>query len=244
MFDLTLFGLFTGIVSGFFGVGGGMVLIPMLLFSGYIMKDAVAISIMQMVFSSIYGSFLNYQKNKTLLKDGLIIGLGGFFGGLQNSFVHSLVSNKFLELLFIGIVIFSIYRIAFSSPHGNDSKKIQNAPLLFVIGFIIGMLAMSIGVGGAVMLTPILLGYLYYNIKDASSLGLFFVIFSSIAGFLSLSFAGEMLYQEGAIVGIASLFGVFIGVKLKQIVNIKNFKYFILCLNITILGLMLYKTFL
>ncbi len=94
------------------------------------------------------------------------------------------------------------------------------------------------------MLTPILVGYLYYNIKDASSLGLFFVIFSSIAGFLSLSFAGEMLYTQGAIVGIASLFGVFIGVKLKQFVNITNFKYFILSLNITILGLMLYKTFL
>ncbi len=131
MLDLTFFGLFTGIISGFFGVGGGMVLIPMLLYSGYLMKDAVAISIMQMVFSSVYGSFLNYQKNKTLLKDGLIIGLGGFVGGLQNSFIHNLVSNKFLELLFIAIVIFSIYRIAFSSPHGNEVKKVQNTPLLY-----------------------------------------------------------------------------------------------------------------
>jgi uncharacterized membrane protein YfcA len=243
MFDLSLFGFVTGIIAGFFGVGGGMILIPMLLFSGFQMKDAVAISIMQMVFSSVYGSFLNYKKNKTLLKDGLIIGLGGFIGGLQNSFIHSLVSNKFLEILFIAIVIFSIYRITFSSPHGDESKKVQNTPLLFIIGFIIGMLAMSIGVGGAVMLTPILVGYLYYNIKDASSLGLFFVIFSSIAGFLSLSFAGEMLYSQGAIVGISSLLGVYFGVKLKHIVNIKNFKYFILCLNISILILMLYKTF-
>jgi uncharacterized membrane protein YfcA len=215
----------------------------MLLYTGFVMKEAVAISIMQMVFSSIYGSFLNYKQNKNLLKDGFIIGFGGFIGGFMNSFVHKLVTNEFLEVLFIAIVIFSIYRIAFSSPHGDESKKFHNTPLLFIIGFVIGMIAMSIGVGGAVMLTPILVGYLYYNIKDASSLGLFFVVFSSIAGFLSLSFAGEMLYSEGTTVGLASLIGVYFGVKLKQIVNIKNFKNFVLALNISILCFMLYKFF-
>jgi uncharacterized membrane protein YfcA len=244
MLDLTLFGLLTGLISGFFGVGGGMVLIPMLLFSGYVMKDAVAISIMQMVFSSVYGSFLNYKKNKTILKDGFIIGLGGFLGGLQNSFIHSLVSNETLQIVFIAIVVFSIYRLTMSSPHGDESKKFHSTPLLFTIGFIIGMIAMSIGVGGAVMLTPILVGYLFYNLKDASSLGLFFVIFSSIAGFLSLSFAGEMLYSEGAVVGVASLLGVYFGVKLKHFVNMQNFKYFVLTLNVSILSFMVYKTFL
>jgi uncharacterized membrane protein YfcA len=244
MFDLTLFGLLTGIISGFFGVGGGMVLIPMLLFTGYVMKDAVAISIMQMVFSSIYGSFLNYKKNNAILKDGLVIGIGGFVGGLQNSFIHSFVSNESLQMLFIAIVIFSIYRLTISSPHGDESKKFHSTPLLFILGFIIGMIAMSIGVGGAVMLTPILVGYLFYNLKDATSLGLFFVIFSSVAGFLSLSFAGEMLYTEGAIVGVASLIGVYFGVKLKHLVNIKNYKYFILTLNVSILLFMVYKTFL
>lgn len=241
MFDLALFGIITGFISGFFGVGGGMVLVPMLLFAQYSMKEAVSISIMQMVFSSLYGSFLNYQKNKTILKDGFIIGLGGFLGGLQNSFIHTLVSNTFLEVLFIFIVLFAIYRISFSSPHGDESKKTYNPYMLFCIGFVIGMIAMSIGVGGAVMLTPILVSYLFYNIKDASSLGLFFVIFSSIAGFLSLSFSGEMLYTQGGIVGIASLFGVFAGVKVKHLVNIKNYKYFILTMYVLIVSFMLYK---
>ena len=243
MFELSLFGIITGFISGFFGVGGGMVLVPMLLYSGFVMKEAVSISIMQMVFSSIYGSFLNFKHNKSILKDGVIIGIGGFIGGLQNSIVHNLVSNKFLESLFIFIVIFAIYRIAFSSPHGDESRKFHNKALLFFIGFIIGVIAMSIGVGGSVMLTPILVGYLFYNIKDASSLGLFFVIFSSIAGFLSLSFAGEMLYSEGLLVGIASLVGVYMGVKVKQLVNIKNYKFFILLLNVSILCFMLYKYF-
>ena len=60
--ELLAFGLITGFTSGFFGIGGGSILIPMLLVAGFAMKEAVAISIMQMVFSSIYGSFLNSKK--------------------------------------------------------------------------------------------------------------------------------------------------------------------------------------
>lgn len=238
------FGIVTGFVSGFFGVGGGMILVPMLLYAGFVMKEAVAISIMQMVFSSVYGSFLNSKKNKKILKDGVIIGIGGFLGGLQSGLVHAVVSNELLEYLFITIVIFSIYTIAISSPHGCYEEKKHNKVLLFIIGLIVGMIAMSIGVGGAVMITPILVGYLYYNLKDASSLGLFFVVFSSIAGFTSLSIAGEMLYSEGATVGIASLIGVYFGIYVKNRVNIKSFKKYILALNMIILLSMLQKTFL
>ena len=105
MAELILFGIITGFVSGFFGIGGGMVLVPMLVLAGYVMKEAIAISIMQMVFSSIYGSFLNSKKAKGVFKDGIVLGIGGFVGGLQNSFVLAYVSNEFLQYLFIVIII-------------------------------------------------------------------------------------------------------------------------------------------
>ena len=127
---------------------------------------------------------------------------------------------------------------------GNETKKSQNKIVLFGIGFIIGAIAMSIGVGGSVMLTPLLVGYLFYNLKDASSLGLFFVIFSSVAGFISLSLVGEMLYSEGLIVGIGSLVGVYFGIKMKQIVHIDNYKKYLLALNSFILIGMIYNIFL
>ena len=92
--ELAGFGIVTGFISGFFGVGGGMILVPMLLMVGFVMKEAVAISIMQMVFSSIYGSFLNAQKAKDVVKDGMVIGVGGFIGGLQSGYIVSNVSNE------------------------------------------------------------------------------------------------------------------------------------------------------
>ncbi|NQY94806.1 MAG: sulfite exporter TauE/SafE family protein, partial [Campylobacteraceae bacterium] len=100
MLELIIFGVLTGFVSGYFGVGGGMVLVPMLLYYGVDMKQAVSISITQMVFSSVYGSFLNIKKTVTVIKDGLILGIGGFIGGLQSGFIVSNVTTKSLEYLF------------------------------------------------------------------------------------------------------------------------------------------------
>ncbi|CAM3451885.1 sulfite exporter TauE/SafE family protein [Arcobacter aquimarinus] len=241
--ELAIFGVITGFISGFFGVGGGMILVPLLLMSGFVMKEAVAISVMQMVFSSIYGSFLNAQKAKEVLKDGTIIGIGGFIGGLQSGFIVSNVSNEFLQYLFILILVFSIVRIFYSPASQEAQPKSQNRFILLIIGFFIGIVAMSIGVGGSILLTPILVGFLRYDLKMATALGLFFVIFSSIAGFISQSLQGLMLYQEGAIVGIASLIGVYFGIKVKNLTKATSYKKFILLLNIIILITMLYKTF-
>ncbi|RXJ78700.1 hypothetical protein CRV03_01330 [Arcobacter sp. F155] len=243
MYELLAFGAMTGFISGFFGVGGGMVLVPMLLFAGFIMKEAVAISIMQMVFSSIYGSFLNSKKAKNVLKDGLIIGIGGFFGGLQSGFIITNFSNETLQYVFIAILLYSIISI-FKSPaeFNEEEKKSSNKFFLFIIGALIGAIAMSIGVGGSILLTPLLVRFLNYDLKKATSLGLFFVIFSSVAGFTSLTVNNQMLFQEGATVGIASLIGVYFGIKLKNSIKSTSYKKYILLLYIVIFISMVYKT--
>ncbi len=238
---LILLGILTGLMSGFFGVGGGTVLVPLLLLYGFEMKSAVAISIMQMIFSSIYGSFLNSRKNKEILKDGVTIGIGGFLGGSLSGFIVPNVPGIYLKYLFIIVIIFSIYRIAATSLEAPTGTRRRNKFILIVIGFIIGVIAMSIGIGGSIILAPILVGYMLYNLKDAASLGLFFVIFSSIAGFISLSLTGNMHFGEGAIVGIASLLGVYIGIKLKNNTHIKYYKQLTLFLYSMILISVIYK---
>ena len=149
--ELAIFGIITGFSSGFFGIGGGTILVPMLLMVGFVMKEAVAISIMQMVFSSIYGSFLNAKKAKDVVKDGTIIGIGGSIGGIASGYIVPSVSNEFLQYLFIAILIFSIFRIFYSPAIQNSKSQTKSTFILLVIGFFIGILAMSIGVGGSIL---------------------------------------------------------------------------------------------
>ncbi|VAY86426.1 membrane protein [hydrothermal vent metagenome] len=236
---LSIFGVGAGFVSGFFGVGGGMILIPMLLFANFDMKQAVSISIIQMIFSSLFGSFLNFKQNKKILHEGLILGAGGFIGGLSSGIIISTLSKDTLQYMFVSIVLIAIYKVSTISIKNKKKRHLSLSLKLIPIGFFAGIIAMSIGVGGTVILTPILAGYLHYNF----SLGLFFVMFSSMAGFLSLSILGNMLYIEGFIVGISSLLGVYLGIYLKSIIHIKSYKFYILGLYNIILILMIIKIY-
>ena len=241
--ELLSFGLIVGMMSGFFGIGGGTVLVPMLLFLGFDMKEAVAISIMQMVFSSIFGSYLNAKKYGSIFKEGLLIGLGGAIGGMFSGMIVAHVSSYFLECVFTGVVIFTLYKITVTkSKDENDSLPKQTHPyLLIFLGMFVGMIAMSIGVGGSILITPILAAYLGYNLKHASSLGLFFVIFSSISGFVSFSLHDQMLFHEGFLVGIASLLGVYLGIKIKNKTHMGSFKKYNIIMYAIVLAFMLYK---
>ena len=216
--ELILIGTFIGTMSGFFGIGGGMILVPILLVVGFDIKDAIGISIVQMVFSSVFGSYLNHKKGSLVIGEGIFVGLGGFVGGYIGAYVTNYVSDTILQFLFFGILIFALFRLFFSKNHTDDTQtKSLSKVLLFVIGSTIGIFSISLGIGGSIILTPLLVGVLHYPIKKAVSAGLFFVVFSSIAGMLSRLTTGNIDFNHGLIVAFASLVGVTLGIWLKDI---------------------------
>ncbi len=80
--ELIVLGIVVGTLSGFFGIGGGTILVPLLLMMGFDMKSAIGIAIVQMVFSSIFGSYINKKKGTLNVPMVLSLGLGGFLGAL------------------------------------------------------------------------------------------------------------------------------------------------------------------
>lgn len=240
--ELILVGIFIGTMSGFFGIGGGMLLVPLLLVLGFDIKAAIGISIMQMVFSSIYGSYLNYKKGSLIIGEGIIVGIGGFFGGFIGGYVTHFISDAVLEGLFLFIILFALFRLIFSKNNEDESlTKSLNKMLLLAIGVMIGIFSITLGIGGSVLLTPILVGLLHYPIKKAVSAGLFFVVFSSIAGMLSRLNNGTIDLENGIVVAGASLIGVALGIWLKDQVTSKNHKTALIMLYLITLFMLLKK---
>ncbi len=238
---LTLIGLGVGLLSGFFGIGGGTVLIPILLLMNFKMSDAVGISIVQMVFSSIYGSYLNYRKGSLLFGEGLFVGFGGFVGGYASGYFTLIVSDAILQYLFISFILFALYRLFVDSKKEECETKTVSKWTLFAIGIIIGVVSMSIGVGGAIILIPLLSGFLHYPLKKAVSAGLFFVVFSSLSGLIGRVIHGEIDISNGIIVGVSSLAGVYIGVTLKENIDTIKLRYLSIFMYLCILSIMVYK---
>ena len=219
MVELLILGFSVGIVSGFFGIGGGTILVPSLLFFGFQTKVAIGISVVQMVFSSMYGSYLNNKKGTLDIPMVLIIGFGGFVGALLSGSITSSFDDKTLEFVFLSFATFALLRLFFKTHEHKDQKEV-NKIILFIIGMIIGAISMTIGVGGSLILVPILVGFLHVPLKKATSAGLFFVVFSSVSGLISHSLHGYVDYESGIIIGLASLVGVYLGIHLKHKVDV------------------------
>ncbi len=218
MLELAFIGAIVGLISGFFGVGGGTILVPLLLFLGFETKAAMGISVVQMVFSSVYGSYLNNKKGTLDVTMVLFIGMGGFGGALLSGYITSILSPKTLELIFLSFAIFALIRLFIKVDAGKGQREVN--PLLLVgIGFVLGAISMTIGVGGSIILTPILVGFLHVPLKKAISAGLFFVVFSSVSGLISHALKGNVDYHSGLIIGMASLVGVYFGIHLKDAVS-------------------------
>lgn len=241
IFIFLVFGTAVGIVSGFFGIGGGSVVVPTMIFMGYSIKTAVGVSVVQMLFSSIFGSYLNYKAGKLRINEGIFVSFGGFIGAIFSGFIVSNVSEIALEIFLSFVLLISILKFFFSTEQAK--KEIDSKSLLFLLGLFIGAFAVSTGVGGAVFLTPILVGFMGFDIKKAISMGLFFVIFSSISGFISMSLNGLVNFKYGIMLGFGSLLGVYFGIKLSHRVNKKLQKNLLLALYSLMLLFMLKKIF-
>ncbi len=242
MLELILLGGFVGLLSGFFGVGGGTILVPLLLFLGFDMKTSIGISVVQMVFSSIYGSYLNLKKGTLDVKMVFVIGAGGFVGALFSGMIVSNVPAIVLQSVFLGFTVFALVRL-FLKVKEHKSQKTASPVILFIIGFFLGMFSVSIGVGGSVLLVPILVGFLHVKLRNATSAGLFFVVFSSISGFISQSLHGVIDFHSGLIIGAASLVGVHFGVMLKHSTSESLQRKLIVLFYVAIVSYLTYRTF-
>ncbi|GAA7157596.1 sulfite exporter TauE/SafE family protein [Helicobacter pylori] len=254
-FILALVGLFTGITAGFFGIGGGEIVVPSAIFAHFSYSHAVGISLMQMLFSSVVGSIINYKKGLLDLREGSFAALGGLMGAILGSFILKIIDDKILMSVFVVVVCYTFIKYAFSNNkkpehfeemhfdlHANNKtpEKKRTIPfvsmdrthgVLMLAGFVTGIFSIPLGMGGGILMVPFLGYFLKYDSKKIVPLGLFFVVFASLSGVISL-YNGRVLdgisVQAGVITGIGAFLGVGIGIKLIALANEKVHKILLL----------------
>ncbi|HEY7687121.1 MAG TPA: sulfite exporter TauE/SafE family protein [Dongiaceae bacterium] len=79
---LLLMGFAIGFLSGMFGVGGGFILTPLLIFLGVPPAVAVGTSASQVTAASVSGAAAHWRRNNVDLQMGFILIVGGFVGAL------------------------------------------------------------------------------------------------------------------------------------------------------------------
>ncbi len=82
-----------GFLSGLFGVGGGFLMTPLLIFAGIPPAVAVATGANQIVASSVSGALAHWRRGNVDIKIGVVLLIGGFFGSTLGVWVFGLLQG-------------------------------------------------------------------------------------------------------------------------------------------------------
>jgi uncharacterized membrane protein YfcA len=106
-------GLIAGVLSGLFGIGGGILIIPSLIFlAKFHTKLALGTSLGAMLLPvGLLGAFAYYQQGNVNLKASLLIGLGLFFGAYFGAKLAHSLSGATLQRMFAVFILIMAIRL-------------------------------------------------------------------------------------------------------------------------------------
>ena len=150
-----LLGAIAGVLAGLLGVGGGIVIVPMLVFAfgwqnfpqDVLMLMALGTSMGSIMFTSISSS-LAHSRNKGVQWDAVRnITPGILIGTFCGSFLASHVPARFLQLFFVAFLFFVITQML-SGKKPKPSRHLPGLGGMSVAGGIIGVVSSLVGIGG------------------------------------------------------------------------------------------------
>lgn len=108
-----IIGLITGVASGVAGIGGGVVMIPLMVFIlGMGQTVAQGTSTLAILFTSVSGTFVNVRNGRADVKTALTIGIGGAVAAYLTSKVAVRTNPETLQTAFGILLIYSGTRMA------------------------------------------------------------------------------------------------------------------------------------
>ena len=106
-------GLLAGVLSGLFGIGGGILIIPSLIFlAKFHAKLAIGTSLGAMLLPvGLLGAYAYYQQGNLNIKASLVIGLGLFLGAYVGAKLAQGLSGTTLQRMFAVFIMLMAIRL-------------------------------------------------------------------------------------------------------------------------------------
>ena len=245
-------GVFSGFIAGLLGVGGGLIIVPALLYllagqveQSILMHTAVGTALTTIVFTSLssvrahhqYGT-IHWQYFKKLTPTIL---LGAFSGAM----LTKMMSFDFMRLFFAGFEITVAAILYFGQSSSAHLDKLSRWVWLLV-GYLIGLVSAIVGIGGGTLTTPFLT-YNKVNIKNAIATSAAVGLPIAIAGVFGFIIAGWHLENTSglgfidtqALLSIVTMSVIFtpLGAKVSHQIDGKKLKKFF-ALFLAVLGVL------
>jgi len=248
-----------GFLSGIFGIGGGFLMTPILIFLGIPATYAVSNVANNILGISVSGATTHWYKKTLDYKMGMMIVIGGLAGSIIGIEIFKYLSeigniNKIIALAYIyllaiiGTIIFVegirelsdlkkkiivkkklhthywIHGLPFRMRF-SKSKLYESALTPIILGFLVGIFASIMGIGGAFLMVPAMIYLIGMPTKLIPGTSLFVTIF--ITAFVVVGHALQFNSIDISLVSFllfGSIIGLHIGLKVAEKLNASEYK--------------------
>lgn len=210
------FGVAAGILGSMIGLGGGIIVVPVLTFFGFSPTLAASDSLFA-AFSNAVGSTISYSRQKRIdYFLGLKLGLLSIPGTVLGAYLSSDVTPGIFKILFGLVLISSAVYIFMRKKIETKEKNLTTQMIVFVISasFFAGIISSFFGIGGGIVFVPLMVVGIGMTMKKAAPTSQFILLFASLSGIITHSILGHPDFLQAGLLSVGAFVGGIIGARL------------------------------
>ncbi len=203
-------GLIAGLLSGLLGIGGGLVFSPLLLLLGLTPHAALATSTVAIVPTTFGGTWAHLRNRTLPLRGGAAIGVGAALGGGLFSQLGFGLQGWLLLALQAGMygLLSLVIRSRAALPTGSELRQgPRDLAGLAAVGAVAGLASGMLGVGGGLVMVPLMVRLLAVPVHLAIRFSTLAVLLASATASVAFLQDGRAMLPVGLLLGCTAAFG-------------------------------------
>ena len=213
---MILLGFVAGILGSMIGLGGGIIVVPVLTFLGFPPTAAASNSLFA-ALSNATASTISYSRQKRIeFSLGIKLGLLTIPGTILGAVISNDVAPDIFKILFGFVLIASAGYIFLRKKIETKEKTLSKQMAVFAVGasFFAGMISSFFGIGGGIIFVPLMVVGMGMTMKKAAPTSQLILLFASLSGVIVHSILGHPDFLQAGLLAIGSFIGGLVGARL------------------------------
>jgi uncharacterized membrane protein YfcA len=249
---LVVLGFFAGLLGALTGIGGGVLLTPILaLHFGIPIRQAIGTSLVAVITTSAASSSVHLQRHTTDIRLGMTLELATALGAAVMAYLVGYFNRNVLEGLFAGFLLYSSLTILIkggkvnpsedSSPGVNGMNGIppyepQRYPLGLSASLVAGALSGLLGIGGGPIKVPVMFLFMNVPLMVATATSNFMIGVTAAASAIVYYRRGDILPEIAAPLAVGVFLGSVLGARMAPRIHTKIVMYLLVAVMLYLAG--------
>ena len=241
MFALILVGICAGTLGTLFGLGGGIIFIPVLtILFGLSANEAVAVSLVGIIAASTGAASYYVRGGLANVRLGLLLEITTSIGAIAGAFLAIYIESWILLVVFGCVLIYSaanmILRKERIIEHSEDSGdmyftykdekehkdkgyEIKNVKSGLLICTAAGIMSSMTGVGGGAIKVPLMNVHMHIPMKVASATSSYMIGITAFTGAIIYFIHGDLLLDYASAIAVGAFLGSVVGTRIAKVLD-------------------------